>query len=253
MTGTGPLDFTGKRAVVTGAGGGIGAAVVELLLARSAAVLGSDVSEAQLARVASGGAETLVADLATAEGRESLAERAGRCDHLVLAHGIVRPKPIEETTEEVWDAILSVNAKAVYFLCKRFGALLADGGSIVVLSSVSARVAASLEQSVYCASKAAVSSIARSFAHAYAGRGIRVNAVLPGIVDTPMQDRFLEAAARARGTTPEALHEARLRLVPLARTSSPAECAETVVWLLSPAAGYLTGQQIAPDGGLTMY
>jgi NAD(P)-dependent dehydrogenase (short-subunit alcohol dehydrogenase family) len=68
-----------------------------------------------------------------------------------------------------------------------------------------------------------------------------------------MQDRFLEAAARARGTTPEALNEARLRLVPLARTSSPAECAETIAWLLSPAASYLTGQQIAPDGGLTMY
>jgi NAD(P)-dependent dehydrogenase (short-subunit alcohol dehydrogenase family) len=68
-----------------------------------------------------------------------------------------------------------------------------------------------------------------------------------------MQERFLEAAARARGSTPEAVHEARLKLVPLGRTSPPRECAETIVWLLSPAAGYLTGQQIAADGGLTMY
>src|SRR5206468_3603578 len=82
-----------------------------------------------------------------------------------------------------------------------FGELLVDGGSIVTVSSVSARSAASQEQSVYCASKAALSSITRSFAYAYAPRGIRVNAVLPGIVDTPMQDRFLEAAARARATT----------------------------------------------------
>ncbi len=68
-----------------------------------------------------------------------------------------------------------------------------------------------------------------------------------------MQEQFLAAAARARGTTPEALHEARLAAVPLGRTSPPRECAETIVWLLSPAAGYLTGQQIAADGGLTMY
>ena len=68
-----------------------------------------------------------------------------------------------------------------------------------------------------------------------------------------MQEQFLESAARARGTTPAALHEARLAAVPLGRTSPPRECAETVVWLLSPAAGYLTGQQVAADGGLTMY
>jgi NAD(P)-dependent dehydrogenase (short-subunit alcohol dehydrogenase family) len=123
----------------------------------------------------------------------------------------------------------------------------------VTLSSGSARLAASLEQSVYYASKAAVSPIARSFAYAYAGRGIRVNTVLPGIVETRMQEQFLDAAARVRGTTPEELHETRLRLVPLGRTSPPRECAEAIVWLLSPAAGYLTGQQIAADGGLTMY
>ena len=180
-------------------------------------------------------------------------QATGPCDHLVIAHGIVRTKPIAETGEEDWDALLTVNAKAPYFLCKAFGELLVDGGSIVTVSSVSARSAASQEQSVYCASKAALSSITRSFAYAYAPRGIRVNAVLPGIVDTPMQDRFLEAAARARATTPEAVHESRLRMVPLGRTSPPRECAETILWLLSPAAGYLTGQQIAADGGLTMF
>jgi NAD(P)-dependent dehydrogenase (short-subunit alcohol dehydrogenase family) len=77
--------------------------------------------------------------------------------------------------------------------------------------------------------------------------------VLPGIIDTPMQDRFLEAAARARDSTPQAIHAARLELVPLRRSASAEECAETIVWLLSPAASYLTGQQIAADGGLTMY
>jgi NAD(P)-dependent dehydrogenase (short-subunit alcohol dehydrogenase family) len=196
--------------------------------------------------------ETVVADLSTSDGREALAAAVGTCDHLVVAHGIVRPKPIDETTEEDWDTIVSVNAKSVYFLCKRFGEIIRDGGSIVTVSSISARSAESLEQSVYCASKAAVSSITRSFAHAYAPRDIRVNSVLPGITDTPMQEAFLTAAAKLRGTTPQQLHEDRLLKVPLGRTSPPRECAETITWLLSSAAGYLTGQQIAADGGLTM-
>ncbi len=245
--------FSGKRAAVTGAGGGIGHAAAQLLLDRGAEVVAADIDAEALAPLAARGAATVAADLGTAEGRRAFVEATGPCDHLVIAHGIVRTKPIADTTEEDWDALLGVNAKAAYFLCKDFGALLADGGSIVTVSSVSARSAGSLEQSVYCASKAALSSVTRSFAYAYAPRGIRVNAVLPGIVDTPMQERFLEAAAQARGTTPEEVHAARLKLVPLGRTSPPRECAETILWLLSPAAGYLTGQQIAADGGLTMY
>jgi NAD(P)-dependent dehydrogenase (short-subunit alcohol dehydrogenase family) len=241
------------RAAVTGAAGGIGMATAQLLLERGAEVVACDLDLARLEPLAAAGAETIAADVSSSEGREAFAAAAGPCDSLVIAHGIVRPKPIAETNEDDWDAILDVNAKPVYFLCKRFGELLADGGAIVTLSSVSARSAASLEQSVYCASKAAVSSITRSFAHAYAPRGIRVNAVLPGIVDTAMQDQFLEGAARARGSTPAAIHEARLAAVPLGRTSSPRECAETILWLLGPAAGYITGQQIAADGGLTMY
>ena len=247
-----PLDFSGTRAAVTGAAGGIGMAAVDLLLERGAAVVGCDLPSERLERLAARGAETVGADLASVEGRAAFAEASGPCDYLVIAHGIVRPKPIADTTEADWDAILGVTAKPVYFICKAFGELIRDGGAIVTLSSVSARSAASLEQSVYCASKAAVSSITRSFAYAYARRGVRVNAVLPGIVDTQMQDDFLAAAADARGTTPAAVHEARLAAVPLGRTSPARECAETILWLLSPAAGYLTGQQIAADGGLTM-
>jgi NAD(P)-dependent dehydrogenase (short-subunit alcohol dehydrogenase family) len=246
---THPSDFTGRRAVVTGSAGGIGRAVVELFLERGASVVAADLAVDRPVD----GAESVAADVSTADGRAALVEAAGPCHHLVVAHGVVRPKPIADTVEDDWNALMDVNAKATYFLCKDFGGLLADGGSIVTLSSVSARNAASQEQSVYCATKAAVSSITRSFAYWYAPRGIRVNTVLPGIVDTPMQERFLAAAAAARGTTPEALHVARLAAVPLARTSSPRECAETILWLSSAAAAYMTGQQIAADGGLTMY
>jgi NAD(P)-dependent dehydrogenase (short-subunit alcohol dehydrogenase family) len=252
-SGSNPLDFTGRRAAVTGAAGGIGRATVELLLERGAAVIACDISTELLEPLDALGAETVGGDLSSTTGRDAFVGAAGACHFLVVAHGIIRPKPIAQTSEEDWDAIFAVNAKPVYFLCKAFSALLADGGAIVTLSSVSARSAASLEQSVYCASKAAVSSITRSFAHAYSPRGIRVNTVLPGIVDTPMQEQFLAEAARARSSTAAAIHEARLKAVPLGRTSPPRECAETILWLLSPAAGYLTGQQIAADGGLTMY
>ncbi len=274
---TDPLDFRGRRAVVTGAGGGIGGAVVELLLERGATVVATDLAKPGLARAASLGAHVVEADVGTAAGRAAIAAAAGgngdsppTCsdadsgggdspparvagvDHVVVAHGTIRPKPIADTTEDDWDTIVGVNAKAVYFLLQGLTGQIVDGGSVVTVSSISARSAASQEQSVYCASKAAVSSITRSFAYLLAPRGIRVNTVLPGIVETPMQDGFLAAAAAARGTTAEELNEARLRLVPLGRPSPPRECAETIVWLLSPAAGYLTGQQIAADGGLTM-
>ncbi|MGH3267002.1 MAG: SDR family NAD(P)-dependent oxidoreductase [Trebonia sp.] len=248
-----PSDFSGRRVAVTGAGGGIGRAAAQLLQTRGAVVVACDRSEPSLAPLADAGMETVVADMATGEGRAVLAAVTGECDHLVVAHGIVRPKAIADTTEEDWDQIVGVNAKAVYFLCQSFGVLLRDDGSIVTVSSVSARSAASLEQSVYCASKAAVGSVTRSFAHAYAARGIRVNSVLPGIIDTPMQEAFLESVARTRGTTAEAVHEARLAAVPLARAAPPDECAEAILWLLSPAARYMTGQQIAVDGGLTMF
>ncbi len=247
------IGFAGARAVVTGAASGIGRATAEVLLQRAAVVVACDVEADSLADLAARGAEVVAADLGTKHGRDVLTSHCPNSDHLVLAHGIVRPSAIAETTEDDWDAIVGVNAKSVYFLCKSFGPLLRVGASIVTLSSAGARNATSLEQSVYCASKAAVSSITRSFAHAYAQRGIRVNTVLPGIIDSPMQDRFVAAAASTRGVSEEELHAKRLEAVPLGRMASPRECAATIVWLLSADAAYITGQQIAVDGGMTMY
>jgi NAD(P)-dependent dehydrogenase (short-subunit alcohol dehydrogenase family) len=103
---------------------------------------------------------------------------------------------------------------------------------------------------IYGASKTTVTSITRSFAYAFAPRRVRVNAICPGIVDTPMQDAVLAEVAPLRGMTPEQLSEARTAAVPLARGSTPDECAGLVWFLLSDEASYMTGQSINFSGGL---
>jgi NAD(P)-dependent dehydrogenase (short-subunit alcohol dehydrogenase family) len=241
-----------RRAVVTGAASGIGQAVALGLLRDGAQVVAVDRDEQGLAQVADAGATLLVADLPRPQDRERVAAAADGADYLVNAAGIIRLVPILETTLDDWRDIFAVNAEAVFFLCQAIGPRLAPGGAIVNLSSTSAKSSGTTEAAIYAASKAAVISITRSFAYALASRPVRVNAVCPGITDTPMQEKVLEDVARIRGTTYEQLAEARLATVPLARTSSPDECAGLIRFLLSDAAAYMTGQAINFSGGLVM-
>ena len=246
--------------VVTGAAKGIGAGIAEAFARAGWSVVAVDRDKAPLEQTAKrigGNVVPLagdVADRATNDAAVNLAvDRFGGLDAAVGNAGVVLAKLIDDSTSDEFDRIFSVNVKALMYLAQAAHKALAKSkGSLTVIASKTGLVA-QRDSPLYCATKGAAIQLARALALDWAPESIRVNAVCPGIVDTPMQERFLEAAARARGTTPEALHEARLRLVPLGRTSSPRECAETVVWLLGPAAGYLTGQQIAPDGGLTMY
>ena len=241
-----------RRAVVTGAASGIGEAVARRLLAEGVEVVGVDRDEAGLARLAAQGARTLALDLARPEDRARVVEAADGGDYLVNAAGIIRLQPIFETTLDDWRDIFAVNAEAVFFLCQAVGPRLRPGGAIVNLSSTSAKVSSTTEAAIYAASKAAVVSITRSFAYALASQPVRVNAVCPGITDTPMQDRVLEDVARIRGTTFDELAQARLASVPLGRTSSPDECAGLIHFLLSEESGYMTGQAVNFSGGLVM-
>ena len=124
-----------------------------------------------------------------------------------------------------------------------------SGGAIVNLSSSSAKLATTTEAAVYASSKAAVLSITRSFAYAFAPNGVRVNAICPGIIDTPMQDKVLADVAAKRGMTVEELSTARNKTVPLGRAASADECAGAIWFLLSDEAGYMTGQAINYTGG----
>jgi NAD(P)-dependent dehydrogenase (short-subunit alcohol dehydrogenase family) len=242
-----------RRGIVTGAGSGIGKAVVLRMLREGVEALAIDINRARLSELESAGCETLVADITDPEARARVADRAEGAHYLVNSAGIILIKPIFQVTVEDWRRVQAVNAEATFFLCQQIGPRLDPGGAIVNLSSSSAKFATTIEVAAYAASKTTILSITRSFAYALASRPIRVNAVLPGIVETPMQDEVLERVAPMRGLTPEELHNARTRLVPLGRGSSPDECAGLIWFLLSDEAGYMTGQAINFTGGLVTW
>jgi len=247
------MTATGKRAIVTGAASGIGQAVALRLLREGAQVLAADLNEAGLAPVVAAGATPFAGDLATDADRDRLVEIGQGFDYLVNAAGIIRLKPILEfTTQDIRD-IYAINVEGTWDLVSRIGRTMPRGSAIVNLSSSSAKLATTTEAAVYASSKAAVLSITRSFAYAFAPEGVRVNAICPGIVDTPMQERVLADVAAKRGMTVEELSTARNKTVPLGRSSSADECAGVIWFLLSNESGYMTGQAINFTGGLVMW
>ena len=129
---------------------------------------------------------------------------------------------------------------------------MVEGGASVNFSSPSARWAYTLETAVYGATKTAIQGVTHSFAIHHAPRHIRVNAISPGITDTPMQERVLREVSALRGLSYEDLSANRTNLVPLRRSAPPEEMAGVVVFLLSDAAAYITGQTIYVDGGYIM-
>jgi NAD(P)-dependent dehydrogenase (short-subunit alcohol dehydrogenase family) len=244
---------TGKRAVVTGAASGIGQAVALRLLREGASVVGADRNEAGLATVVEAGATGFVGDLAVDVDRDRLVEIGAGVDLLVNAAGIIRLKPILEFTVQDIRDIYAINVEATWDLVSRIGRTMPRGGAIVNLSSSSAKLATTTEAAVYASSKTAVLSITRSFAYAFAPNGVRVNAICPGIIDTPMQERVLSDVAAERGMTVEELSAARNRTVPLGRSASADECAAAISFLLSDEAAYMTGQAINFTGGMVTW
>ena len=236
--------FTGKRALVTGAGSGIGEAVARGLHAEGAEVVLADVrgDAARAVAVELGDGATGVA----LDVRDEGAVRAAVGDLDVLANvaGIGSTTPAPQTELEVWEDVFAVNARGT-FLCSKHaipGMVARGGGSIVNMGSVAALVGLR-NRAAYCASKGAVVALTRALAVDHVGDGVRVNAVCPGTVDSPWVRRLVDDVG-------ESLDDLRARQ-PMGRLGNPPEIAEAVLYLASDDAAFVTGTAFVIDGGLT--
>ena len=242
--------FTGKRALVTGAGSGIGAAVARRLHAEGAEVVLADVRGEAAEEVAAGlgaGARAVALDVADEDAvRAALAdaERAGGLDVLANIAGVGSTTSAPDTPLEVWERVFAVNARGTFLCCKHAIPPMArrGSGSIVNMGSVAGLVGLR-NRAAYCAAKGAVVALTRALAVDHVRDGVRVNAVCPGTVDSPWVRRLVDEV----GESLEAL-EARQ---PMGRLGTPDEIADAVLYLASDAAAFVTGTVLAIDGGLT--
>ena len=172
-------------------------------------------------------------------GREGL-EAHGRLDGLANCVGSILLKPAHLTSEEEWDAVVSTNLKSAYAAVRAAARAMTAGGSVVLVSSAAARLGLANHEAI-AAAKAGVIGLALSAAATYAPKGIRVNAVAPGLVRTPMTARITGNEAALKAST--AMHA-------LGRVGEPEDVASAIAWLLDPAQSWVTGQVIGVDGGL---
>lgn len=245
-------SLAGKAVLVTGGASGIGAACAELAAAGGARVLALDIDEAGLAALAERtGVQYEVADLTDTDRLPDLirvaADRLGGLDGVVNAAGVFQTRAILDITPADFDRMFAVNVRGLFFV-QQAAARVMTGGSIVNIASTAARVPRPVS-SHYAASKAAVVSLSRSASVAWADRGIRVNSVCPGVIETPMIDAILTEQAGLAGVTPAELHARWRAANPLGRLGTPREVAELVTFLLSDAAAYITGESIGVNGG----
>jgi NAD(P)-dependent dehydrogenase (short-subunit alcohol dehydrogenase family) len=245
------LDLTGRLALVTGAGQGIGAAVAEALAATGAEVICTDrrgdLAEATAAALAARGysARAATLDVTDTAAIDALADRLPPLDILVCNAGIVSNVPAEEMSDDEWDRVISVNLTGVFRCCRGFGRrmLEAGRGSIVNIGSMSADIVnVPQPQCHYNASKAGVHHLTRSLAVEWAKRGVRVNAVAPTYVETPLLDGVEGAGG---------LIERWLDLTPAGRMGKPYEIASIVQFLASDASSLMTGSIVSADAGYT--
>jgi meso-butanediol dehydrogenase/(S,S)-butanediol dehydrogenase/diacetyl reductase len=257
-------DGAVKAALVTGGGQGIGRAIALRLARDGFAVAVADVNSAALAAVqqeiesAGGRALALPADLTLVPEIRQAVQRAaaglGGLDVLVNNAGRLVTKPFLDVAEGDWDALLGLNLKTVFFAMQAAAqAMIAAGihGRIVSISSIAGR-GGRADQAPYAAAKAGIISLTRSAALAFAPHGITVNAVCPGVVDTPMTRQIHEERGQALGIAAEESLARMLSRVPLGRIETPDDVAGAVSFLCSPDAGYITGQALNVDGGMEM-
>ena len=249
-----------KVAVVTGAGQGIGRAIAHRLSRNGFAIAMVDINADALDKVKAeiedqgGQALGIKANLTQLKNIQNALEQAvewGQLTVLVNNAGLVKITPFLEVTENDWDLIMTLNLKAVFFTMQYAAKHMREGGRIVNLSSVSGR-SGRPDQAHYAAAKAGVISLTQSAALSFASQGINVNAVCPGVVDTPMTNSIHEIRAEALGITPAESMARMVARIPLGRVETTDDVARAVSFLCSPDASYITGQALNVCGGMEM-
>lgn len=243
----GDFDLTGKTCIVTGAGRGIGRGMAEGLARNGAFVVlvgRTRVTLDEAAQAIGENAMVITADVSREPDvlalRDAVLARAGRIDVLVNNAG-VNPifKGIERTSLAEWQQIIDINLTGVFLCCKHIGGSMQEGGSIINVSSVAGH--GGLPRSVpYCASKGGVELLTKALALDWAKRGVRVNTLAPGWVDTDLTHGLLDHDVHGKRL---------LDRTPMGRFAMPRDMAGGVVFLASDASAFMTGQSLVIDGG----
>jgi NAD(P)-dependent dehydrogenase (short-subunit alcohol dehydrogenase family) len=243
----------GKVAVITGGNSGIGLATAKEFVEQGAHVVISGRDRKTLdeaVREIGNGVLAVRADVSKLADIDELvsavATNFGRIDVLFVNAGVGKFAPLEQMTEELYDSIIDINLKGAFFTVQKALPLLADGASIVLNTSIAAHIGRPIGTSVYSASKAALLSLARTLSAELVGRNIRVNAISPGPVTTPILGRT--------GLPPEALEQLRGQIeagIPMKRFGRPEEIAKAALFLASSDSSFLLGSEIVADGGFS--
>ncbi len=253
------MKVDGKTVLITGATSGIGAAAARAFGAAGARVVVNGRDEARGAAVvdeitvAGGEASFIAADLkdpvACDRLVEDAAKRLGRLDVLVNGAGVIHRKTADQTTDDEWRDTMAVNVDAVFYLSRAAVRVMKpqSGGVIINIASNASLVGAT-DIAAYCASKGAVMQMTRAMALDHAADGIRVNAVCPGDVITPM----LEAEARSLGYEPEDYYAESAAGTPLGRIGIPEDISGAILFLASDESSLMTGAGIVLDGGYSV-
>ncbi|MET8857206.1 SDR family NAD(P)-dependent oxidoreductase [Streptomyces sp. NPDC004579] len=245
-------DLTGRTAFVTGAAGGIGRATAVLLAEAGATVHCADLDEPGLretAKLIEGQGGTALGhplDVTDRAGLRQAVASCGRVDVMAAIAGIMHSSPVLETLDEDLDRVLNVNFKGVLYACQEAArSMIANGvrGSVVTMAS-GAIDSGGPGLLCYSAAKAAVVQLTKTLATEVGPHGIRVNAVAPGWIRTPMTDRHGERQAHTEAFM--------ARLSPLGRVGEPEDIAHAVLYLASDASAFTTGQILRPNGGVAM-
>jgi len=248
------IDLTGKVALVTGARRGMGAADARVLAAQGAKVVITDIDEGECAPVAdeinSSGGEAICFKMDVSDAKEvndvfdKVIEKYGRLDILVNNAGIYEPKPFLDITEKEWDRVIDIDLKGQFLCAQRAAKEMAKNkwGRIINIASIaSGQVGVGVAASAhYTAAKGGVTGMTETLAIDLAPYGINVNAIGPGVIDTPMV---------STAGIPKEQMDAMLARLPIKRMGKPEEVANTVAFLASEEASYITGATLFVDGG----